>query len=558
MAARSARAPSKTDRKTRRAGAAKARAGSERKRPKGARAGSERKRPKGARAGSERKRPKASPKPARSPSLKASKPKAAARKAAAPVSKKSAALAASKKSHVSAAAKKPAVAASKKSAAVAVSQKSAAVAVSKKPAAVAVSKKAVPVPVSNKAVAVASSKKAPVAASKKDAAVAGAKKDSSAAGSKKESSVAPSKSGAPAAKSGPPAAAAKSAPPAAPAKSVPAPEPTRGARVSSAALLPPAPPPKRTMKKKTRVRTGVAKLPLARPPVLRQYTFIGMPSYKPGELKAAERPQAPVAPPAPTTPPPTTVEERVAQIQTRLARQTDDFRARYQESLDMSWVYHDSALEGVVYSFPELRAAMNDASAPIVSESGAHPVTQEIRRHKAAIEFVREYAKKKNLPITVDVVKRIFLVLHPEEGDLKTVKFRRDIPQHRLYFHEYAAPDKIAQKLRQIIDWVNDPETRLQRNSLRIAARTHYDLVRVFPFASDSGKVARLLMNLMLLRAGYEPAIIHSTERQRYYEALKGAAPTVLSMVQEAEENGLASVEKLLDDQELRARTAPR
>ena len=98
------------------------------------------------------------------------------------------------------------------------------------------------------------------------------------------------------------------------------------------------------------------------------------------------------------------------------------------------------------------------------------------------------------------------------------------------------------------------PETRRTRSPVRIAARAHYDLLRVFPFTTDSGKVARLFMNLMLLRNGYPPAIVHSTERQRYYEALKGSANTVLQMVQEAVENSLASVEKVLDEHESKKR----
>jgi hypothetical protein len=48
-------------------------------------------------------------------------------------------------------------------------------------------------------------------------------------------------------------------------------------------------------------------------------------------------------------------------------------------------------------------------------------------------------------------------------------------------------------------------------------------------------------MNLLLLRSGYPPAIIHSTERQRYYEALKGSSATMHSIVQDAIENSLAS-----------------
>ena len=288
------------------------------------------------------------------------------------------------------------------------------------------------------------------------------------------------------------------------------------------------------------------------PPPLREYKFIGVPSFTgPKPVKYTIPPPPPVPPP----PPPASIEERVALVQARLAKQDEEFKRRYTENFDMSWIYHDSALEGVVYSFQELRAAVDMNDAAVVQDSTLQPVCEEIKKHKAAIEFVRDFAIKKRLPITLDVVKRIYLILHPEEGDLKTLKYRKDIPQHRLYFHEYAAPDKIAYKVRQIVDWINDPETKRGRNALRIAARAHYDLVRVFPFTHDSGKVARLLMNLLLMRAGYEPAIIHSTERQRYYEALKGSAAIILHMAQEAEENGLASIEKLLEEHETNTRS---
>jgi hypothetical protein len=277
---------------------------------------------------------------------------------------------------------------------------------------------------------------------------------------------------------------------------------------------------------------------------------------------------------APVDPPPKqlTLEERWASLGERLLKADPDFQRAYQESLDMSWIYHDSALEGSVYTPVELRSAVDLGSpaAPASPTPGAlagspmnagvglqpgadssiQPICEEIRRHREALEFIRDFATKKRLPITIDVVKKIYLILHPEEGDIKTVKYRKDIPQHRLYFHEYAPPDKIPYKVRQILDWTNDPETRRTRSAVRIAARAHYDLLRVFPFATDSGKVARLFMNLLLLRNGFPPAIVHSTERQRYYEALKGASAVMTQIVQESIENNLASVEKLLEAHE--------
>jgi hypothetical protein len=266
---------------------------------------------------------------------------------------------------------------------------------------------------------------------------------------------------------------------------------------------------------------------------------------------AEHRPTPP--PPPPPAPVAESVEDRYRIILERLATGPEALKKEYEETLEMSWIHHDSALEGVVYTFQELQAAM-DPAASATPDSSMQPVCEEIRRHRQAIAYVRDLGERKRVPLNVDVVKRLYVILHPEEGDVKTVKYRKDIPQHRLYFHEYAAPDKIAYRVRQIMDWLNGPEAKKMKSPLRVAARVHYDLLRVFPFANDSGKVSRLLMNIILLRGGYPPSIVHSTERQRYYEALKGQLPIIIQLVNESIMNALASIEKRLDD-EARAST---
>ena len=263
--------------------------------------------------------------------------------------------------------------------------------------------------------------------------------------------------------------------------------------------------------------------------------------------KTTSKKKAASVPPSSIKPP--SFEERNAILERRLAAAPPAVVEAYRKRLDMSWIYHDSALEGSVYSEAELEVALegSNPSATPTSETGAQPASEDIRRHRDAINHIRVLALKRKEPITVDTLREFFLILHPEEGDIKSVRYRKDIPQHRLYFHEYAPPDKIANKLRQVVDWLNDPEVVSGRSGLRLASRAHYDILRVFPFPSDSGKVARLLLNLILLRTGYPPAIIHMSERQRYYESIKASSTTMTQIVSEAIDNNLKSIEHMLD-----------
>jgi Fic family protein len=226
------------------------------------------------------------------------------------------------------------------------------------------------------------------------------------------------------------------------------------------------------------------------------------------------------------------LEERLALLQDLTAKAGEEHVRRFNEKLDITWVYHDSALEGVVYSFDELKAAIDDQ---VVSDTTLIPVYDEIRQHKAAIDLIRDLADKKRLNITLETVKKIYLTLMPEEAEGKGApKYRREMPLHRLYFHDIAQPEKISYQMRQLVQWMGAAETKRSMHTVRLAAKAHYKLLHIYPFKKHSGKVARLVMNLILLRQGYPPAIIHATERQRYYDALKTSEDATAKLVTEA------------------------
>ena len=55
------------------------------------------------------------------------------------------------------------------------------------------------------------------------------------------------------------------------------------------------------------------------------------------------------------------------------------------------------------------------------------------------------------------------------------------------------------------------------------AALAHYRLAAIHPFIDGNGRTARLVMNLVLMRAGYPPAVIEGINRRQYYFVLEQA-----------------------------------
>jgi Fic family protein len=241
-----------------------------------------------------------------------------------------------------------------------------------------------------------------------------------------------------------------------------------------------------------------------------------------------------------------------------------DFLDRY----EMSWIYHDSALEGVVYTPQELGAALNPGV--MAAEASLMPIILEIRNHKAVVDYVREEARagKKQAQVTLTQVKRmhdLFSGNTPEaqaaraaterreksERELAKEKersgYRKDMPLHRTYFHDIAQPAKIQAALEKLVDFTAGAEFR-EYHPLKQAATLQHQFLTIFPFTDHSGKIGRMCSNMLLLRNSYLPCIIHSIDRQKYYEGLRAPVAAFRQLMTDAVENSLDNALKYFRD----------
>ena len=77
------------------------------------------------------------------------------------------------------------------------------------------------------------------------------------------------------------------------------------------------------------------------------------------------------------------------------------------------------------------------------------------------------------------------------------------------------------------MDWLNSEREEDSEatglHPLELAALAHYKFVYIHPFYDGNGRVSRLLMNLVLLQAGYPPVIINVEDKHEYYQRLQMA-----------------------------------
>ncbi len=231
------------------------------------------------------------------------------------------------------------------------------------------------------------------------------------------------------------------------------------------------------------------------------------------------------------------VDTTVEQWKDVVGKSSSSVREEFLTRLYMSLIHHDAALEGAILEYSEIHAAMQTAlSTNIVGI----PSYERTKNYYQGCLFAKKYAADhRDKMVQVSVIKDLYATLFPEAKSTG-FPYRKEKPLHRLYYHEIAQPEKIAYRMRKLGEWMESSEAAALQPIERVA-KTHYMLMAVFPWGKNTGRVARIFSNLMLEQAGYPIAVIHSIDRQRYYEALCGETNGLYSMYLEAVETSAKS-----------------
>lgn len=143
---------------------------------------------------------------------------------------------------------------------------------------------------------------------------------------------------------------------------------------------------------------------------------------------------------------------------------------------------------------------------------------QEAINHAEAFTFVQTLADQKKrgeiiLRDILDIHKMILnKIIDADAGKLRNIPVRISGSTTIL-----PNPFKVPELMAEFIHWLQTTKD----NPVQVAADAHYKLVSIHPFVDGNGRTARLLMNFILMQAGFPPAIIKKEERNRYLTALE-------------------------------------
>lgn len=178
-------------------------------------------------------------------------------------------------------------------------------------------------------------------------------------------------------------------------------------------------------------------------------------------------------------------------------------------------IYHSVGIEGNTMSLAQTRSVLETRMAVEGKSVDEH---NEILGLDSAMKFINATLVNKidliRLTDILEMHKRIFGHVNPVEGGV----FRET--QVYVGSHIPPGPGELRLLMDRFESWLNS-EYALSLHPIRYASLAHYKLVELHPFSDGNGRSARLLMNLILMRAGYPPIIIQKHQRHKYYTYLQ-------------------------------------
>ena len=190
---------------------------------------------------------------------------------------------------------------------------------------------------------------------------------------------------------------------------------------------------------------------------------------------------------------------------------------KIKDALSVEWTYNSNSIEGNSMTLQETYMILNDGMTVKGKPLREH---FEVNNHHKALDFLYEIvAQKKALSAGIILDMHRFMLNNIE--DLYAGRLRN--AGVRIQGANFVPPNaaKVSDLLDDLILFVQ--ENPLQLNVIELATVFHHRFVHIHPFFDGNGRTVRLAMNLILLNAGFPPAIILRNDRKKYYSALNAA-----------------------------------
>ena len=209
-------------------------------------------------------------------------------------------------------------------------------------------------------------------------------------------------------------------------------------------------------------------------------------------------------------------------------REEDANRLRQKFMLEFN--YNSNHLEGNTLTYGQTEALLLFGR---VSTPAKMKDLEDMKASNVALKMMEEQAHSE-YPLTESFIRQLHKTLMREDyveyrqmpdgtvthytihaGIYKTRPNSVLTPSGDLF--EYASPEETPALMTDLVNWYRQEESRGELSPIELATLFHF---RIHPFEDGNGRIARLLVNYILLRYDYPMIVVKTTDKNIYLDVL--------------------------------------
>lgn len=215
--------------------------------------------------------------------------------------------------------------------------------------------------------------------------------------------------------------------------------------------------------------------------------------------------------------------------------------AEVQSKIDRKFMlefnYNSNHIEGNTLTYGQTELLL--MFGKVDSDAKMHDL-EEMKAHNVGLKMMQEEANASDRPLTEYFIRELHRTLLREDytvrkelPDGNTTTYTVHAGQYKTRPNsvitatgerfEYASPEETPALMSDLVEWYNNAVEEGSLSAIELASLFHYRYIRIHPFEDGNGRIARLLVNFILLRAGYPMIIVRSNDKDKYLSALNSS-----------------------------------
>lgn len=191
---------------------------------------------------------------------------------------------------------------------------------------------------------------------------------------------------------------------------------------------------------------------------------------------------------------------------------------KMKEQFEIEMTYNSNAIEGNSLTLKETYLVVNEGLTIKGKPLKDH---LEAKNHQEALDYLYDLVEKsKKNTFSENLIRSLNQIVQQNIDKEWAGRYRNSAVVTSGANHRPPEAIVVPNMMREMTEWYSENK---KMHPVELASIIHHKITNIHPFFDGNGRTSRLVMNIVLMQAGFPLVVVAKNDRKRYYATLSMA-----------------------------------